>query len=245
MEYKGRRNKVRKLKVVSFTPHPDDMEILCGGTLLKYKQQGHDVIVVIGTDGRRGRGKLPDSVTWQEIIEIRRKEACKACAFLGVEPLFLDMEDHRVIDDRECYEKVITAMESINPDIIFTCDPDDYHSDHRAMSRLVLNSAWAPVMFMEVSGGVNFIPDYYVDITSQMDTKIEMVRQHQSQFKEDPEERVRVLNRFRGMQCGKSEIKYAETFRAYKRHSWVKSYELLPKDDYELQEQIVPTMERN
>ena len=43
---------MRKLKIAAFMPHPDDTEILVGGTLLKYKAQGHDVHVVIAMDGR-------------------------------------------------------------------------------------------------------------------------------------------------------------------------------------------------
>ena len=177
---------MRKLKIAAFMPHPDDTEILVGGTLLKYKAQGHDVHVVIAMDGRRGRGHLPDSVSWQEIVAIRHEEARRACAILGVEPIFLDIEDHRLLDDRDCYEKVITAMESLNPDVVFTCAPNDYHNDHRCLSRLVLNSAWAPVFFAETSCGVDFNPDFYVDITEFIETKIEMARQHQSQFTEDP-----------------------------------------------------------
>lgn len=236
---------MRKLKVASFTPHPDDMEILYAGTLLKYVEQGHDVYVVVGTDGRRGRGTLPDSTTWQEITEIRQQEAIEACKILGVTPIFLELEDHRVIDSREDYEKVITMMEEINPDVIFTCAPNDYHSDHRALSRLVLNSAWAPVLYAETAGAVDFIPDYYVDITDQMDKKIEMARKHKSQFSEDPEESIRVVNRFRAMQWRHGDTKYAECFKAHKRVGWANVHLLLPEEKLEYKEIIVPTTERN
>lgn len=236
---------MRKLKVAAFFPHPDDMEVLAAGTLLKYKAQGHDVHVVIAMDGRRGRGSLPDSVTWQEIVEIRHQEAKNSCQYLGIEPIFLDLEDHRLMDDRDCYEKVITVMEELNPDVVITCAPNDYHNDHRCLSRLVLNSAWAPVFFAETACGVDFNPDYYVDITDYYDTKVKMLSQHQSQFKGDPSEMIEVMNRFRGMQTRRPEIRYAECFQVFKRFEWVKAFELLPHDDFELPEKIVPTTERN
>ena len=47
------------------------------------------------------------------------------------------------------------------------------------------------------------------------------------------------------MQCMKEEIKYAEGYQLYKRLNWVKGYELLPEDTFELPTQIVPTTERN
>ena len=136
-------------------------------------------------------------------------------------------------------------MEQLNPDVIFTCAPNDYHNDHRCLSRLVLNSAWAPVFFADTACGVDFNPDYYVDITEFMETKLAMARQHQSQFSEDPKEMIEIVNRFRALQCRRQEIRYAEGFRLYKRFEWVKAYELLPHDDYELPEKIVPTTERN
>ena len=141
--------------------------------------------------------------------------------------------------------KIRKNMESLNPDVVFTCAPNDYHNDHRCLSRLVLNSAWAPVFFAETSCGVDFNPDFYVDITEFIETKIEMARQHQSQFTEDPKETIEIVNRFRALQCRRKEIRYAECFKLYKRFEWVKAYELLPHDDYELPEKIVPTTERN
>ncbi len=237
---------MRKLKVAFFTAHPDDFEVMMAGTALKYQEQGHEVHLVICTDGRRGRGNLDSNVTWQEIVEIRKKEAYDACAMMNIEPVLLGIEDHRMIDDRECYEKVITAMENINPDVIFTLAPNDYHNDHRCVSRLVLNSAWAPVFYADPASAVDFIPDFYVDITKYIEKKIEMRLAHASQTGAvSPRESIEIVNRFRAKQCAKPEIKFAEAFKVHKRFDWVKAYELLPVDTYSIKEKIVPTTERN
>lgn len=236
---------MRKLRVAAFYPHPDDMEAQAGGTLLKYVEQGHEVHVVIAMDGRRGRGILSDQISWQELVELRKQEAIAGASYLGVEPKFLGIEDHRLIEDRDCYETVISAMENLNPDVIFTCAPNDYHNDHRALSRLVINAAWTPVFFSDTKAGVDFTPDFYVDITAQMSTKIKMLEEHSSQLKEDSVEALMALNRLRGVQCGGTKIKYAEAFKLYKRAFWVKAYEMLPEDHYEPPIQIVPTTEKN
>lgn len=236
---------MRKLRVAAFYPHPDDMEAQVAGTLLKYVEQGHEVHVVIAMDGRRGRGTLPDHVTWPEIVELRQREAIAGASYLGVTPKFLGIEDHRLLEDKSCYETVITEMENLNPDLIFTCAPNDYHNDHRALSRLVINVSWTPVFFSDPKAGVDFDPDFYVDITNQMETKIKMLQHHSSQLKEDSIESLTALNRLRGVQCGGSKIVYAEAFKLYKRANWVKAYEMLPEDDYEPPVQIVPTTERN
>ncbi len=235
---------MRKLKVAFFTAHPDDFEVMMAGTALKYQAQGHEVYLVIATDGRRGRGDLDDSVSWQEIVNFRIKEAHDAVATMNIKPIMLGIEDHRLVNDRECYEKVITAMESINPDVIFTCPPNDYHNDHRCISTLVLNSAWAPVFYADP--GYDFIPDFYVDITDYFDKKIEMLKVHKSQMGDhDPREWLEVTAKFRALQCAKPEIKYAEAYKVHKRFDWVKAYELLPVDNYSIKEKIVPTTERN
>jgi LmbE family N-acetylglucosaminyl deacetylase len=236
---------MRKLRIAAFMPHPDDMEGHVGGTLLKYVQQGHHVDVVVAADGRRGRGILPEDLTWQEIVALRKEEAIRGASYLGITPTFLDIEDHRLVDDRECYETVINEMERINPDVVFTTSPDDYHNDHRAISRLVLNTSWAPVFFADTKVSVNFIPDFYVDITQQFETKVKMLGEHVSQLKPGWEEIIHTVNRLRGMQCMKEEIKYAEGYKVFKRLSWVKAYELLPEDSFEVNTQIVPTTERN
>ena len=236
---------MRKLRVAAFMPHQDDMEALTGGTLLKYVQQGHQVDVVIAMDGRRGRGVLPENLTWQEIVALRKEEATRGASYLGVKPTFLGIEDHRLVDDRACYDTVINEMERLNPDVIFTTSPNDYHNDHRAISRLVVNVAWAPVFFSDTKASVNFIPDFYVDITQQFETKIKMLGEHASQLKPGWEELIGTVNRLRGIQCMKEEIKYAEGYQLYKRLNWVKGYELLPEDTFELPTQIVPTTERN
>ena len=80
---------MRKLKVAAFYPHPDDMEAQVAGTLLKYVEQGHEVHVVIAMDGRRGRGILPDQISWPEIVELRKKEAIAGSKYLNVTPTFL------------------------------------------------------------------------------------------------------------------------------------------------------------
>jgi LmbE family N-acetylglucosaminyl deacetylase len=236
---------MRKLRIAAFMPHPDDMEGHVGGTLLKYVQQGHQVDVVVAADGRRGRGILPENLSWQEIVALRKEEAIRGASYLGVTPTFLDIEDHRLVDDRACYETVINEMERLNPDVVFTTSPDDYHNDHRAISRLALNTSWAPVFFADTKVSVNFIPDFYVDITQQFETKVKMLGEHVSQLKPGWEEITHTVNRLRGMQCMKEEIKYAEGFQIYKRLNWVKAYELLPEDSFEVNTQIVPTTERN
>jgi LmbE family N-acetylglucosaminyl deacetylase len=69
--------------------HPDDMELHCAGTLLKYKKKGHDVITCHAANGNMGHYVImPD-----ELREIRRKEAQNAAKLAGYEVISADIDD--------------------------------------------------------------------------------------------------------------------------------------------------------
>jgi LmbE family N-acetylglucosaminyl deacetylase len=215
---------MKKLKILAFGAHPDDIEVSMLGTLLKYKEQGHEVKTVIVTDGQRGgvdKGK--------ELAQIRKNEALEAAQIIGVKPIFLNFEDGRLEYNIKTYEKFLEIYQDISPDLIITHSPEDYHPDHRKVSKLVTDVAKVPVLFSETLAGVNFIPDYYVDITEQFNKKIKARSCHTSQYVDKGIERIKIVNRFRGMQCNSEKIKYAEVFKLFKKYGNVKAYELLPE----------------
>ncbi len=61
------------MNILAICAHPDDVEILCAGTLIKYAKRGDKVSVLYSTDGSAGqKGTAPGNVT-----EIRKNEAKK------------------------------------------------------------------------------------------------------------------------------------------------------------------------
>ena len=62
------------MNILAIGAHPDDIEILCSGTLALYKQQGHTVFMAVATNGGAGSPKL----SRPEIAEIRRREQEKS-----------------------------------------------------------------------------------------------------------------------------------------------------------------------
>ncbi len=86
--------KKNELKIVIFAAHPDD-ELIGAGSMLKWKDEGHDVHIIYITDGRaaysyeRARGRLDESeetinITDDELAEIRMKEIDEVTEFLGI-----------------------------------------------------------------------------------------------------------------------------------------------------------------
>ena len=234
------------MKVLAIICHPDDMELTCGGTLLKYKKQGHDVTVCNVANGNMGHYEImPD-----ELRAIRRKEAQKACAVGGFKSVTCDVPDLTVSSaDMEQVGKLVKIIREEKPDLIITHHPDDYCSDHREVQKLVFKASFdatvphfmpemgpsvdlAPLYYADCDGGINFIPTEYVDVTDEMDTKAEMMACHESQLvwllEHDGYDAIaeqRKISAARGAQCG---VKYAEGFTPCLVSGRLRTYRLLP-----------------
>ena len=127
---------------------------------------------------------------------------------VGAELVWLGFPDGRLVDDFPTRLKFIELMMRVQPDLIITHPPEDYHSDHVATNQLVTKTvqmAWAPpvelkdqpglaplrkqvpVAFMTSASGINFIPEEYVDVSEVWDTKLQMVLSHRSQYMQGPD----------------------------------------------------------
>lgn len=208
-----RPSRTKQLRVVVAGAHPDDPETGCGGTIARYTDAGHKVIVLYLTRGERGiSGK-----TYEEAGAIRTAEAHKACQILGAEAVFAGQVNGKVEVTYTRYDEYRRSLEAQYPDIVFTHWPIDSHEDHRATSLLVFDS-WLrthkkfALYYFEVMSGIQtsqFSPTHYVNITETEARKRSACFAHVSQ---QPAEFYSVhdrMNSFRGMEFG---CKYAEAF---------------------------------
>lgn len=223
------------MRILAVGAHPDDLDILCAGTLAKLAKRGDEIFMGILTDGSRGHFRIPPV----ELAEIRKSEATESSKVIGAELIWLGMPDACLFDDERTRLEVIDMMRIAKPDLIMIHSPNDYHPDHRMASKLVSDATYiatvphiktehphyggvAPIYYMDTLAGVDFQPEVYVDITDTIDKKKEMMSKHQSQvqwLKEhdniDILEFIDITAKFRGLQCG---AMYAEGFRL--RRGW-------------------------
>lgn len=239
----------RKLTVLCASAHPDDIELQCAGTLIRYVKEGHKVHMAIAATGNVG-SKIH---TGPEIEAIRAVEAQKGAEVIGAELTIMGFLDGEVWQDNATWKKYIDLIRRTNPDVILTHDRDDYVHDHSNVGEMVYRAAiWAsvanipdteyppidhiPTVFYFETLGTNRVapPDHYVDITQEYEQKIVAFKQHASQHGDFLEkqfgvkdwfEYVEVLNKLRGFQCG---CKYAEAFRVVQTWPNHKPYRLLP-----------------
>ena len=234
------------MKVLAIGAHPDDLEISCSGTLAKCVKRGDEVYACHLSDGNLGHVEIMP----EELGKIRVEEAKNAGMAGGVKVIWGGFHDLDIYaDNKEARQKVAELIRSIDPDFIITHNPEDYMSDHTATSKLVFEAAFAatiphypsefkksarvvPIYYMEASSGIGFVPDLYVDITEEMETKKKMFSCHESQIvwlkdhdNVDYVEKLEIVARYRGYQCG---ARYAEGFKICKADGRMSTKILLP-----------------
>ena len=235
------------MRVLFIGAHPDDIEIECGGTMAKCAKRGDTVICCHLSDGDLGHVEIMP----EELGKIRREETRKALTMAGAsEVIWGGFHDLGVYaHNKEAVDKVVEVIRYARPDFIVTHCPDDYMPDHNATYELVFAASFAatvphypckypdaidtvPVFFMEASSGIGFLPEFYVDITEEMEMKKAMLQCHESQLKWlldqdgiDFTEKLEIAARYRGYQCG---VKYAEGFRCLRQDLRQRAARLLP-----------------
>ncbi len=219
------------MKIMAFGAHPDDIEFLCAGTLAKYHQAGHEVAIAISTNGEVGSASLKKP----EIAAIREKEARASASLIGAQFFWMGYPDEFLFNSREVRLHYIEVIRQFRPDTIICTDKDaDYHPDHTTTGQIIWDThvmvtvpnietaspvcAKIPeIVYMDTVAGVNFHPEFYVDISAQWETKAAMIACHQSQeawmvqqYGVTSVEFGQTLARLRGFQAG---CRYAEGFR--------------------------------
>jgi N-acetylglucosamine malate deacetylase 1 len=195
-------------RVLALGAHPDDVEIYCLGTLLRLQQLGWHVGWVVATDGQAGlpAGAAPG---------LRREEALAAAALVGVVPTLLGLQDGRLLDGPAEVAALRDAVERFAPTLIIAPSPNDYHPDHRALSRLA--QAVCPLstalLLTDTMLGVNFLPELTVDITTSHERKMACLRAHASQVSDATLSALSTWASFRGLQQGRRGTRYGESFR--------------------------------
>ncbi len=178
-----------KIDILAFGPHPDDVELLCGGTVAKLVKQGYKVGLVDMTRGELGtRGSA----------EERDMEAAEAARILGVtfrENIGLPDGglNSRDYDQRH---KVVEVIRKHAPKLVICPGAKDRHPDHKQGMELVEEAVFManvgkyPSEFprhkvdavMKYPMWWDAQPDFVVDISDVWDTRMEAVRAYKTQF---------------------------------------------------------------
>lgn len=201
----------RSLHIVCFGAHPDDCEIFAGGLMRAFVEGGSAVTFVVATDGALSNGPPADP----ELARTRAGEARAAAGHIGASLDMLGFPDGGLSLAAGAAQAVDDALTRHRPDLVVTHHPEDYHRDHREMSRLV-RSRIGPVqrfLYMEPLYGVGALPNTLVDITPHTGAKRAAILEHRTQHAEgEILPRVQTWNAFRAIQMVRRSATHAEGF---------------------------------
>lgn len=185
--------------VLCIQPHPDDMDIACGGTLAALANEGIQITYLTVTDGGAG---TPVRLSEEALASSRRNEQMAAGAYIGVTDYrWLDYPDAQLLPEAELQADLIRVIRETKPDTVITVDPWLPYESHPA-HRTVGLSAAAAVLFSgmpnisadQVDSGLaahtvdriafafTADPNTRIDVTSTWDRKLKAIHSHQSQF---------------------------------------------------------------
>jgi N-acetylglucosamine malate deacetylase 1 len=183
-----------KLHILAIAAHPDDIELGCGGTLIKHSRMGQRVGVLDLTEGELGtRGSVTE----------RYAEAAKAAQIMGLAV----RENAKIRDgffrnDEEHQKRIIHFIRKYRPEIVVTNAPEDRHPDHGRGFQLVSDacflaglrkietfddqgnaqSAWRPKRVFSLIQDRQLEPTFIVDISTEFEAKMESILAYSSQF---------------------------------------------------------------
>jgi LmbE family N-acetylglucosaminyl deacetylase/CheY-like chemotaxis protein len=197
--------------------HPDDIELGCGGTLVKHIQNGDNVYAMIFTNGEKGMRDTEPEID-------RQNETLQALTIAGLSPqniFFLQYPDTELWQIRqEVMNTIAKFCEAFQIQLIYTHSNKAQHQDHVTIYEETMRGARKVfgIMAYESHGATNpsFSPNLFVDITDVIDKKIAMLNCHQSQISKSyfKVESVIALAQFRSSQS--EEFHYAEAFEIIK-----------------------------
>lgn len=206
-------NGKKKKNVVVFGAHPDDFEVGCAGTILKFMKE-IDLRIYVMSD-RYEDGKMRNM-----------KEKDKSIKILGLEKVPMKIYDIPTRIFHEYKSKIRNILYEIatttDVDIVLTPPVSDIHQDHIVLAEEVLRLFREKTVFgyEVIRSGYNFKPQLHVKLTDEMvERKIKAAQCYKSQWSTTKsggyyfsKEVMKGLMRARGAQFG---LEYAEAFEVY------------------------------
>lgn len=217
-------------KVLVVAPHPDDETLGCGGTILKHKSQGDEIVWLIITDISEDEGFAVEKVA------TRNQEIQKVARLYGYDEVYRLSFPTTKLDTfplGKIIESISTVIRKENPDIIYLPYHGDVHTDHKIVFDAVIScTKWFRYSSIkrilcyetlsETDFGINpdyngFRPNAFVNIEEFIEKKIDVMKIYESELGAFPfprsEQAIQALAMLRGAASG---CKAAEAFMLLK-----------------------------
>ena len=181
---------MQPIHVLAIAAHRDDVELTCGGTLIKAVKQGYRTAIIDLTQGETGtRGSARE----------RAEEASRAAEVLGVEAREnLGFPDAAITNTPETRAEVLRVIRRFAPRVVIAPAPGGRHPDHRVTAELVRDACFLAGLAKLEPGAAphrphkilhamayredHIKPTFVVDISDEFEQKLRAVSCYESQF---------------------------------------------------------------
>ncbi len=198
-----------KKVILAIGAHPDDIEIGCGGFIMKARDSGASVYGLTMTRGEKGTGGNGN----------REKEQKKSARFMELDGFWvMDFHDTELnLSVSSMKDAIEEKIRGLGVNMVLTHSAIDIHTDHQAVFEATKVAARniSVLCYEDVSTPMEFVPNYFADISWYIEDKLKLITFHRSQKDKlymDPEV-IKGRAAHRGIQSG---MQYAEAFRIYK-----------------------------
>jgi LmbE family N-acetylglucosaminyl deacetylase len=217
-------------KVIVISAHPDDETLGVGGTILKHVSNNDEVYWLIITKAFEEQGFEVSK------IELREKEIDAVASRYGFSGVFkldyptMSLSSHSL---GNLIPQISNIFNTVEPEIIYTPNRSDAHSDHRILfeavaactksfryqfvKQFLMYECISETEFAPALPEKTFLPNYFVDISEFIDEKLKIMELYESEIGEHPFPRsicnIKALAHFRGATIA---VHYAEAFQLLK-----------------------------
>jgi LmbE family N-acetylglucosaminyl deacetylase len=220
------------VNILAIGAHPDDIELGCGGLLIKAARQGHNIFMYTLT---RGAASGDPSQ--------RTNELTQSAKFIGAKALWIDnFDDTKLQAGNDLINHIEFFINKADPDIILTHSLGDVHHDHKAVASSTVEAGrFIPnIMSYEIPLTKDFKPQVYYDISDVVDEKVELIKIFWSQQSKLylKANAIKGLAEYRALQSRlNTSINYVEAFEVLKLcfgkefRLWKVPTERIPKNE--------------
>lgn len=178
VEYAAAERRTRHQVVLAIGAHPDDVEIGCGGILLRHRSQGDQVAVLTLSGGEHGG-----------VASERVHEAHRAAEILGAKLFLGTLQDTAISEGKETISLIEARIADVRPTVIYTHTLQDGHQDHRSVHRATVvasRNVASLYCYQAPSSSIDFRPTKFVEMGEFMNRKVEAIAAYGSQVVKRP-----------------------------------------------------------
>lgn len=217
-----------QMKILIVSPHPDDETLGAGGSLLRFKEEGHLLYWLIITNMKREFGYSEEQIQKRNEQIQETKQYYQFDDMLDLQLAPARLEEY---DSGDIIGKIAGYMGKIQPEMVILPDFNDAHSDHKcvfnwcyACTKVFRHPYIKYILTMEIPSETDFgkpdnpfTPDLYFDITNYLDGKKKAMQIYETELGQHPFPRsLKSIEAFATVRGASAGVGYAEAFRIIK-----------------------------